>query len=76
VTTGFLGMNLFSESDASWLAKSLIFILVFVPTIALTFYTIVKSKRLSDFLDLVSDERVPTWHKVKAFFAVWGRNQE
>ena len=74
VTTGFLGMNLFSESDSSWLTKALLFLLVFIPTIALTMYTMVKSKRLSDFLDLVSDERVPTWTKVKAFFAVWGRS--
>ena len=36
-----------------------------------SFYTIVKSKRLSDFLDLLSDERVRPWGKVKAFFAVW-----
>jgi hypothetical protein len=35
----------------------------------------VKSKRLSDFLDVVSDERerVPVWHQFKAFFAVWDR---
>jgi hypothetical protein len=76
VTTGFLGMNLFAESDASWFTKGAVFLLVFVPTIGLTFYTIVKSKRLSDFLDLVSDERVGTWSKVKAFFAVWGRNRD
>jgi hypothetical protein len=76
VTTGFLGMNLFAESDASWLTKSLVFLLVFVPTIALTFYTMVKSKRLSDFLDVVSDERISAWHKVRAFFAVWGRQQD
>jgi hypothetical protein len=76
VTTGFLGMNLFAESEASWLTKGVVFLLVFVPTIALTFYTIVKSKRLSDFLDLVSDERVTLWSKVKAFVAVWGRTRE
>lgn len=76
VTTGFLGMNLFAESDASWLTKTVVFLLVFVPTIALTMYTMVKSKRLSDFLDVVSDERVPTWHKVRAFFAVWGRSND
>ncbi len=76
VTTGFLGMNLFSESDASWLTKTAIFLLVFIPTIALTLYTMVKSKRLSDFLDLVSDERLPTWHKLRAFVAVWGRAPE
>jgi hypothetical protein len=73
VTTGFLGMNLLSEADAPWPQKVLSFAAVFVPTIALTFYTIVKSKRLSDFLDIVSDERVSTWLKVKSFFAVWGR---
>ena len=76
VTTGFLGMNLFAESDASWLTKAVLFLLVFVPTIALTMYTMVKSKRLSDFLDVVSDERVSTWNKVKSFFAVWGRGSD
>jgi hypothetical protein len=76
VTTGFLGMNLFSESDASWVTKTALFLLVFVPTIALTLYTMVKSKRLSDFLDVVSDERVPAWTKAKSFFAVWGRSTE
>jgi hypothetical protein len=74
VTTGFLGMNLLAEADASWARKLVVFMIVFVPTIALTFYTMVKSKRLSDFLDVVSDERVSHWHKVKAFFAVWGRS--
>ncbi|HET9978514.1 MAG TPA: hypothetical protein VFQ20_13835 [Burkholderiaceae bacterium] len=74
VTTGFLGMNLFAASDAPWFAKVAIFVLVFVPTIALTFYTMVKSKRLSDFLDVVSDERVSSWNKIKAFVAVWGRS--
>jgi hypothetical protein len=73
VTTGFLGMNLFSESEASWLTKTIVFLLVFVPTLALTMYTMVKSKRLSDFLDVVSDERVPAWHKLRAFGAVWRR---
>jgi hypothetical protein len=73
VTTGFLGMNLLAEADASWARKLVVFMIVFVPTIALTFYTMVKSKRLSDFLDVVSDERVSTWNKVKAFFTVWRR---
>jgi hypothetical protein len=73
VTTGFLGMNLFAEADDSWLTKTIVFTVVFIPTVLLTMYTMVKSKRLSDFLDVVSDERVSTWNKVKAFFAVWGR---
>jgi hypothetical protein len=76
VTTGFLGMNLLSEADASFGRKFALFLLVFVPTIALTIYTMVKSKRLSDFLDAVSDERLPAWAKVKAFAAVWRRDDD
>jgi hypothetical protein len=76
VTTGFLGMNLIAEADASLATKFAYFLIVFVPTTALTLYTMAKSKRLSDFLDVLSDERVPPWQKVKAFFAVWGRSQD
>ena len=43
---------------------------------ALTIYTIVKSKRLSDFLDAVSDERLSGWTKVKALAAVWRRGAD
>jgi hypothetical protein len=73
VTTGFLGMNLLGEADAPWPRKLALFTLVLVPTIALTFYTMAKSKRLSDFLDAVSDERLGTWAKCMAFFAIWRR---
>jgi hypothetical protein len=73
VTTGFLGMNLISEADAPPWQKLFYFLLVFVPTIALTFYTIVKSKGLSDFLDVLSDERTSVRDKVGALVAVWRR---
>ena len=71
VTTGFLGMNLLAEADAPLWQKLLMFFAVFVPTIALTMYTMVKSKKLSDFLDVVSDERLSGWTKTKAIFGVW-----
>ncbi len=71
ITTGFLGMNLLAEADASLPRKLFLFVSVFVPTISLTVYTMVKSKRLSDFLDAVSDERLSVWTKTKAFFGVW-----
>jgi hypothetical protein len=73
VTTGFLGMNLIAEADASLARKLWLFMVVFVPTIALTIYTMVKSKNLSDFLDALSDERLGFWGKWKAFGAVWRR---
>ena len=71
VTTGFLGMNLIAEADASPGRKILYFAAVFVPTVVLTFYTMAKSKGLSDFLDALSDDRLTTWQKLKALAAVW-----
>jgi len=71
VATGFLGMNLLAEADEPWWTKVAIFLVVFVPTIALTFYTITKSKRLADFLDALSDERLPARAKLGALAAVW-----
>jgi hypothetical protein len=41
-----------------------------------TGYTIVKSKRLSDFLDVLSDERASAWQKVRALGLVWRRTGE
>ncbi|HEY9064056.1 MAG TPA: hypothetical protein VIO33_03680 [Burkholderiaceae bacterium] len=75
VTTGFLGMNLIAEADAPIWTKLWYFVVVFVPTTALTFYTMVKSKGLSDFLDALSDERLSFWAKCKALAAVWRRQQ-
>ncbi len=74
VTTGFLGMNLLAEAEAPLSRRLAYFALVFGLTAALTIYTMVKSKRLSDFLDALSDERLGAWGKVKALAAVW-RNE-
>ena len=71
VTTGFLGMNLLAEADAPLTRRITIFSIVFVITTALTIYTMVKSKRLSDFLDALSDERLSVWQKAKSLASVW-----
>jgi hypothetical protein len=76
VTTGFLGMNLLAEAEASPLRKLLIFGVVFGVTIVLTLYTMAKSKGLSDFLDALSDERLSVWMKLKALAGVWRRGGE
>jgi hypothetical protein len=73
VATGFLGMNLIAEAEASWPRKIAYFAIVFIPTTFLTFYTIAKSKRLSDFLDALSDERLTFTQKMGALAAVWIR---
>ena len=75
VATGFLGMNLLalgrSAARGEGRAASCV---VLVPTTALTFYTIVKSKRLSDFLDALSDERLPASAKFKSLLDVWKKD--
>ena len=76
ITTGFLGMNLLAEAESPMSERLLYFALVFVVSTGLTMYTMVKSKRLSDFLDAVSDERLSGWTKVKARAAVWRRGAD
>ena len=71
ITTGFLGMNLIAAADQPLTTRTLFFLVVLILTVALTIYTMVKSKRLSDFLEAVSDERLSAWTKVRSFFAVW-----
>ncbi|KWT83666.1 MULTISPECIES: hypothetical protein [unclassified Variovorax] len=69
VTTGFLGMNLLAEADAPLWQKLLWFGFVGALTTWLTLYTTIKSKRLSDFIDALSDER----HGFKSRLAVLAR---
>jgi hypothetical protein len=76
VTTGFLGMNLLAEADAPMSRRLLIFGIVFAVTTVLTIYTMIKSKRLSDFLDVLSDERATPAQKCMAFAAVWRRGSD
>jgi hypothetical protein len=73
VTTGFLGMNLLAMGDSPMLLRVLAFGVVFAGTVALTIYTIGKSKRLSDFLDVLSEEGVPWRVRLGALVRVWER---
>jgi hypothetical protein len=71
ITTGFLGMNLLAEADAPLWRKLLWFGIVFGFTTWLTVYTMVKSKRLSDFIDALSDERHTLRDKLGVLARVW-----
>jgi hypothetical protein len=73
VVTGFLGMNLLALAEAPMLERIAYFVVVLIPVTVLTFYTIVKSKRLSDFLEALSDERLPARAKLKTLVDVWKR---
>ncbi|MDM0022949.1 hypothetical protein [Variovorax saccharolyticus] len=71
ITTGFLGMNLLAEADSPLWRKLLWFGIVFAFTTWLTVYTMVKSKRLSDFIDALSDERHTLRSKLGVLARVW-----
>ncbi len=71
ITTGFLGMNLLAEADAPLSKKLLFFVVIGTLTTWLTFYTLVKSRRLSDFIDALSNDK-QTWRgKLAALARVW-----
>jgi CorA-like Mg2+ transporter protein len=75
VATGFLGMNLFDLTSLSPLARACIFGLVFVPTLILTFITVARSQRLSEFFDAMGNENVSIGGKLRAFGQIWWRTR-
>lgn len=74
VATGFLGMNIFDETDHPVWLKLLILIGVLVPSVLLVIYAVAKSKALSDFLEALSDERMGWRDKIGMFCRVLSRS--
>lgn len=72
IVTGFLGMNLFAWSEEPVWWRLLAFLMVLVPTLLLTLYTVVKSSRLSEFLEALSDDRKAIGDKLRSLARVWG----
>ena len=75
IVTGFLGMNIIAWADqpAEW--RIGVFFLVLVPTMLLTLYLVIKSRRLSEFLDALSDDNVPVGDKLKAVRRLWRKGR-
>jgi hypothetical protein len=71
IVTGFLGMNLFSHSDLGGWERLAIFTVVFIPTIALTMYTVLISRRLATFMEALASERMTWGEKKEAFRQIW-----
>jgi hypothetical protein len=74
--TGFFGMNLFALAESPFPEKLFYFLLVLIPSAALTVYTVLKSRRLADFLETLADERQSTRAKLAAFASVWKRERD
>ena len=75
-TTGFLGMNLFAVAESPTTTKLLYGLLVLIPTAALTLYTVMKSRRLSEFLETLADERASLKVKLATFVNIWRTKRE
>ncbi|MBL8525641.1 MAG: hypothetical protein JNN20_18320 [Betaproteobacteria bacterium] len=71
VATGFLGMNIFSQADLPPLEKTMIFFIVFIPTVALGVYTVMVSRRLSNFMEALSSEGLTWKEKFSTFRQIW-----
>jgi hypothetical protein len=53
------------------LARLFLFLAVLIPTVALTIFTVVRSRRLAEFLDKLSDERLEIREKWTSFSKIW-----
>lgn len=71
IVTGFLGMNIFAWAEQPVEFRIGVFFLVLVPTALLTLFLVMKSRRLSEFLDTLSDESLSAWGRVKAVAHLW-----
>ncbi len=74
VATGFLGMNLIAEADASFALKLFYFMIVALPSGLLALYAVIRSRRLSDLLDALADERLPVRSKLSALRTVFSKH--
>jgi hypothetical protein len=70
-TTGVLGMNLFDLGQEPSVMRIGYFLVVLIPVIITTLYMVLKSKRLSDFLETLAEEHRSSKDKLAALLTVW-----
>jgi hypothetical protein len=73
LVTGFLGMNLIAAAEQPLWLRAVYFLVVLIPSVALILYTVVKSKRLADFLEALSDERLSNRQKLRTLSEIGKR---
>lgn len=76
IATGFLGMNLIAAAEAPVMHRLAAFLLVTGASTALTLFAVAKSKRLSDFLEELSDESLSVRQKLVSFIRAMRRQRE
>jgi hypothetical protein len=69
--TGFLGMNVIAAADQPLAVKALYFAATVAAFAAVTFYTLAKSQRIANFLDVLTNERIAPRAKGRAMLEIW-----
>ena len=67
VATGFLGMNIIDEASAPLWMRLIYLFVTFGGTAGLTIFTVMKSRRLSDLMDTLSDDKRPMNRRMPGF---------
>jgi hypothetical protein len=74
VVTGFLGMNLIAEADAPLSVRLTYFFVTTLITSLLVLLAILKSKQLSDVMDVLSDDQKSLRTRLAMLGKAWRRN--
>ena len=75
-TTGFLGMSSLIAATDHHLGMKAIYVLVTATAFAvLTLYTLAKSQRIAEFLDALTNERLPLQTKLGALLDIWRKKR-
>jgi uncharacterized membrane protein YuzA (DUF378 family) len=75
VTTGYFGMNIIAFGEGSIWERMLHGVLATTAFTCLILLAIARSKRLSDFLEILTDEKTPMHKKLRAFWSVLGNSR-
>lgn len=73
VATGLLGMNLISEADAPMLTRVMYFLVTTLVTALFMLLAILKSKQLSDVMDVLADDQKSLRVRLAALGNAWRR---
>ena len=75
VTTGYFGMNIIAFGEGAWFERALHGLVATSVFIGLILFAVARSKRLSDFLEALSDERLTLGGKIRTLWGVVGNKE-
>ncbi|MDZ4315252.1 MAG: hypothetical protein U0989_10880 [Azonexus sp.] len=75
MTTGYFGMNIIAFGEGAWLERALHGLIATSVFVGLVLFAVARSKRLSDFLEALSDERLSLAGKFRTLWGVIGSKE-